>query len=170
MVPHILKKAEIWNNEACRYMQHYFSLHMYMQVISMSQILRLWRTLKTHIFSVFVSKGRQVYSELRLMCLRVDISSIIIPVHSSAHWIETFSVWGPTTQMNVGLAGSCFQLRWLHKGPAQNNYEWFLHNAKLPFYSRVEQLPFKTIRVVFCLCVRVMIVVYCRLFYWQRTG
>lgn len=77
MVPHILKKAKMRS--------------VYVQIISMSQNLRLWGTLKTHVFSVFVSKGRQVYSELRLMSLRVDISSIIIPVHSSAHWIETFS-------------------------------------------------------------------------------
>lgn len=77
MVPHILKKAKMRS--------------VYVQIISMSQNLRLWGTLKTRIFSVFVSKGRQVYSELRLMSLRVDISRIIIPVHSSAHWIETFS-------------------------------------------------------------------------------
>lgn len=70
MVPHVLKKAKM--------------RPVYMQIISMSQNRRLWRTLKTHIFSVFVSKGGQVYSELRLMSLRVDISSIIIPVHSSA--------------------------------------------------------------------------------------
>lgn len=164
MVPHILKKAEISNNEAgvradnfnepkSQALGYFKDSHIF-SFCQQRKAGLLWAP-----FDVSESRSLQNHHSSPQLCTLDRNLQFLRANESDACWLSR--KWAKMT---------CFQLRWLHKGPAQNNYEWFLYNAKLPFYSRVEQLPFKTIRVVFCLCVRVTIVVYCRLFCWQRTG